>query len=106
MITGIARLMGKDKARSSEAEQRLHSAYVQLFSGNGTSEDAELVFIDLMMVSEYHILPEEGCSDAMLREHNGKRSVGSRIAYMMDWSPETVRNVQEAVQAEMIAEAY
>lgn len=84
------------------AAARLHEAYKAVFEGRGSKEDADLVFVDLMVVSGYHFTaePQPG-SDApsvgAMYELNGARRVGARIMGQLSWSRAQLEAIQAAI---------
>lgn len=92
-------------ARPATAEKRLMEAYKAVFEGHGTAADADLVLVDLLVVSGYHthLEPPPG-SDApsagALHEHNGSRKVGGRIMRMLNYTAAELNDLQKAVLRE------
>ena len=111
MTTTLTDLFPEGQRRGLVAEERLRQAYIALFKGNGTQEDADLVLVDLMTVSGYLFTAEappgaETASDAALRELNGSRRVGARVLYQLNWPTQRLQELQRAVLNESVTEAH
>ena len=89
------------RARTVQGETRLMEAYRNVFSGKGTTDDAEAVLVDLLKVSGYHMTLPASASDAEVRELNGSRKVGGHIAYMMNFDMEVMRELQKRISSEL-----
>lgn len=103
VVTRLSDLINPEKQATQEA--RLRDAYVRLFNGKGTPEDASLVLIDLMQVSGYHTYleppaGEQAASAAALQELNGSRRVGGRIMRMLNYPLGELNKLQQAIIAE------
>lgn len=102
MIT-LTDLIPPHKPATQEA--RLREAYIRIFAGKGSKDDADLVFLDLMVVSGYHHFLDapagaEAASDAALRELNGSRRVGGRIMRMLNYPLAQLNEIQAAIVRE------
>lgn len=92
----------KAERRGAPASARLRDAYVNLFNGKGDREDADLVLIDLLTVSGYHMTAEpppgsDAASVGALYELNGARRVGARIMDQLSWSRRRLEQLQAAI---------
>lgn len=100
MLLTITRLLTPRHSRTTLALNRLREAYVNLFNGTGSKEDAELVLSDLARTTGYFHTDTEDDSDAVLRFRAGQRSVFGRVMQFLDMPEEGVRELAEAVRLE------
>ena len=85
----------------AERKQRLTDAYVSLFGGRGSREDAELVLLDLAYESGYFFVDDGSASDAKLRHDSGKRALFGRIARYLNLSAQELAELQRALSASL-----
>ena len=69
--------------RGIQAEVRLQSAYQAFAAGSANKQDAELILVDLALVSGYFEVQEPGVSNEALQNMAGARRVYGRIVRMV-----------------------
>lgn len=68
---------------SPAANERLAQAYQATFSGNATSEDAEIALVDMAVYSRFFSAAVPEASDAFVRHIDGRRSVMAWVLGMI-----------------------
>ena len=104
MIHCIARKFKRGERRRAAANLALVNAYTAVFSGNGTSEEAEIVLADLANASGFYSVEDARVSDAEARQANGRREMMVRILSMTRLSSEQRNALFDAAQAEAQAD--
>jgi hypothetical protein len=103
----LVRLFNRSLRRSNQARDRLRSAYVAVFSGNGKQEDAELVLADLANYSRYYQVPSERAilsKQVDLSYRQGQRVVFARILRFLEMPEAQAKALEEAARSESIAD--
>lgn len=101
----IANKFPAGKRRQSAAELRLVSAYQQVFQGNPTREDQEIVLADLARYTGFLMFHAKEATDADLRYGEGMRSVFGHIHGHLSLTPEQREGLFRAARAEAQADA-
>src|SRR5687768_9784565 len=65
-------------------EVRLGEAWRAIMDGKGSSEDGRLVFLDLLLETEYFGVAPPNASGDMLQRREGARGVMARILFLAD----------------------
>lgn len=87
--------------RGNKAMLRLRQAYRNLRSANVTSEDVDLILVDLAKASGYYNTTPPGVDALTLAYCEGQRSIFGRIQRFMNPPYGEVEELQRAVGAEM-----
>lgn len=105
-MDGLSRIFAEKPGgkRTATAQQRLRTAYSAVVSGNGSREDAEIVFSDLADFSGYFGTTPPGVESTEMWYREGRRSVMERIIALADPTPEEKRALSEAVKVEMLTD--
>lgn len=96
----LASLFVPGKRRRAAAQLRLAQAYQATFTGNATSEDAEMVLADLTNVSGFYAVEDANVSATARAFADGRRDLMRRILSMSAHTPEQRQALFQAVQAE------
>lgn len=64
---------------SAESDQRLASAYQATFAGNASKEDAEIVLVDLAVVTRFYEHMSPDAVSTVLHHADGRRAVMRRL---------------------------
>lgn len=64
---------------SPDADARLRGAYGAVFAGNATVEDAELVLVDLAVLTRFYECAAPDAQEGALKYIDGRRSVMRRL---------------------------
>ncbi len=100
MWRSLSRLFPWLKSRSTEASLRLTQAYMAVFSGKATREDAEVVLADLANYSGfYRTSPADTPSD-VLRYQEGMRAVYGYVYSHLNLSPSDISALENAARQE------
>lgn len=105
-ITTTAKLFGIDRSRSSAAELRIAEAYAAVFSGRGSTEDAELVLVDLAKFTGYYNTTSPEVPGDALRYYEGQRAVMGRILALKAPPDIELEALRKAVREEQIADNH
>lgn len=86
------------------AQVRLTHAYREVFYGNPSREDQQIVLADLANAASWRkVFPPDVPSD-VLRYHEGARSLFSRVFAFLSLSDSDVAALEQAARQEAIAE--
>lgn len=88
--------------RGSEAVNELASAYRNVFRGNATRQDAEIVLADLADFTRFYQALPVGSAGSELAEINGMRIVFGRIFNYLNMTDAEIRALQEAARQETL----
>lgn len=94
------------KPRGNEAVDALAQAYRDVFRGNATQNQAQMVLADLADYSGYYKVSPAVESLGELAAEAGKRSVFARIAGFLHMSDSEIRALQEAARQESLSTQY
>lgn len=89
--------------RGNMAKELLAKAYANVFMGNATKAEAQMVLADLANESGFYkvFVPGEGVS---LEYNEGKRTLYGRIMAFIQMSPEEHRALEHAARQESITD--
>ena len=79
-------------------EARVAQAYILLFEGRGSREDADIVLADLAIQSGYFDTVDPEASDRALRQREGKRELMQRVMEAVNRPFDELRQLHAAVQ--------
>lgn len=81
-------------------EQRLTRAYNNVFRGNPSKEDQDLVLVDLAYHSGFSMVSPSDVSDAELRTREGKRALFALIRSKLTLTPRDIDALDNAARRE------
>lgn len=87
------------------AQHRLRTAYINVFTGRASREDADIVLVDLARVSGYYNTTSPQTPADELKFYEGQRSVFGRIYSMINPSSRFMAELAKGVAAEMAIDA-
>lgn len=87
------------------AQQKLREAYANVFSGNASREEADIVLVDLARTSGYYNTTSPQTPADELKYYEGQRSVFGRIYQMINPTPRFMAELAKSVAAEMAVDA-
>lgn len=102
-LATLATLYAKpERSRSATGQQRIREAYVAVFEGRGSREDADIVYVDLAKHSGYLNTTPPELPAMELKYAEGQRSVFGRIIGFINPAPAGIRALVQAVQEEQL----
>lgn len=98
--TSLSRALPWHRSRNREGQLRLTQAYRNVFSGNPSRDDQQIVLADLANVSGFQrVFPSE-VSTEVLRYSEGKRALYAHIFSFLSLSPSDVSDLEQAARRE------
>jgi hypothetical protein len=100
----LTSIFSRAESRTTKAQLRLISAYKEVFQGNPSGEDQEMVLADLANAASWRKVCPPTVSNDELRYIEGARSLFSRVFAFISLNDGDVRALEEAARYEAAAD--
>lgn len=105
MVALLSDTLPEGHRRGAIAQEKVRQSYLNVFSGRGSKEDADIVLVDLLKFSGYFsyvaVPPDtDAPSSNSLQMSNGARMVAARIMYHLNMPMAQLNELVQAVAAE------
>lgn len=100
--TNLGSILPQGRRRGASASEQLARSYRNVFAGNGSRQDAEMMLADLAEHSGFYQVLPSGSSLEELAEANGKRAVYGRIFRFLRLTDAEIRQLEEAARQEAL----